>query len=262
MNMIRKNILLFILICSSFLTISIIAGSSYTKDCPVRPRNKVGLLIPYYITPPSSYTQLIVSARAQYPNVPMLIIINPDSGVGPSLDPAFVTLIQTLHAAGAKVLGYVATNYALRPLSDVENEINTWMQWYDIDGFFLDEMAEDHLYYSTLTAYIKSLGFKIVAANPGMFIDPSFSNDADIIVLYEDAGVPTLNQFVPWAGLNAKMSLLAFAVDTLPINFIRKAATQFGWMYITNDTLPNPWDTLPPYFNALVATLSKINRGC
>jgi hypothetical protein len=32
-----------------------------------------------------------------------------------------------------------------------------------------------------------------------------------------------------------------------------------GYLYITNDNIPNPWDTLPSYFQE---ELDSLNRGC
>ena len=29
-----------------------------------------------------------------------------------------------------------------------------------------------------------------------------------------------------------------------------------GYIFVQNDTMPNPWDSLPPYFDALLAALS------
>jgi hypothetical protein len=34
-----------------------------------------------------------------------------------------------------------------------------------------------------------------------------------------------------------------------------------GMVYVTNDTLGNPWDTLPKYWNAQVKCVEKINSG-
>ena len=33
----------------------------------------------------------------------------------------------------------------------------------------------------------------------------------------------------------------------------RAVTRRSGWVYVTDDVLPNPWDTLPPYWNAFVS---------
>lgn len=250
--MIRNKILM--------LCILIFANvSAFADSCPCFFSNQIGLLIPFYIYPTSSYAQVLINTRKQYPNVPMLVIINPNNGVGTAKDPNYVTFIQQLHAAGAFVLGYVYTSYGQRAFASVETEVNTWQSWYAIDGFFVDEMGTNHNYYGSLTAYMKYTGAKIVVGNPGTYLDPSYSNDVDIVNIYEDSSVPTLSNYAAWSGLNAKMSFLVYDINSLNATFVQNAAAQFNWMYITNDNLPNPWDTLPPYFNTLVATISQIN---
>jgi hypothetical protein len=37
--------------------------------------------------------------------------------------------------------------------------------------------------------------------------------------------------------------------------FITQAKASCGYICLQNDRLPNPWDTLPPYFDQLVAAL-------
>ena len=60
---------------------------------------------------------------------------------------------------------------------------------------------------------------------------------------YEDVGVPS-------AGSG---NYLAYGVSSLPSSF-----PSASWLYITNDNLPNPWDTLPPYFASEVAALDPV----
>jgi hypothetical protein len=37
-------------------------------------------------------------------------------------------------------------------------------------------------------------------------------------------------------------------------------ARNVGWVFATHDVLPNPWDTLPPYWTAEVALIESLNR--
>jgi hypothetical protein len=63
----------------------------------------VGIVVPAYFDPPATWDALVYAAT----EVPLIVIANPDSGPGPSLDPAYVQGINNLRAAGAKVIGYV-----------------------------------------------------------------------------------------------------------------------------------------------------------
>ena len=44
----------------------------------------------------------------------------------------------------------------------------------------------------------------------------------------------------------------------MPVFLARAAANNVGWIYVTDDTLNNPWDTLPGYFEALVAAAAAM----
>jgi hypothetical protein len=50
-------------------------------------------------------------------------------------------------------------------------------------------------------------------------------------------------------------SFVAYGVPSLDQTYITSAAKYVGYMYITDDNLPNPWDTLPPYLEQLVTIL-------
>ncbi len=38
--------------------------------------------------------------------------------------------------------------------------------------------------------------------------------------------------------------------------FLDSVRSKVGYVFLTNDDLPNPWDTLPPYFSNLVTKLA------
>jgi len=68
------------------------------------------------------------------------VLLNPDSGPGSSQLQLFTDITQQSQAAGMKVLGYVDSAYGDRALEDVLNDIDTYSQWYQVDGFFIDDM--------------------------------------------------------------------------------------------------------------------------
>jgi hypothetical protein len=44
--------------------------------------------------------------------------------------------------------------------------------------------------------------------------------------------------------------------DALEATVARSKALGAGWIYVTDDVLPNPWDQLPSYFDRLVQLVS------
>ena len=98
----------------------------------------------------------------------MVAVVNPDNGPGYYQDPVYVQAIESLRAVGIIVIGYVYTSYGARSQSDIISNINSYKQWYDINGIFFDEMANVRgyeSYYSNLSNYARTLGYTITVGN-------------------------------------------------------------------------------------------------
>ncbi len=136
------------------------------------PSTPTGLLIPLFIYPTTVSTWSSIAALpAAYPNVPVIAIVNPDSGPGSSQDPNYVAGINSLKAAGVVTIGYVWTNYGGVSLQSVESSIDAWKNLYGVTGIFLDAMAYHtgyESYYQSIVSYAKGTdGMSIVIGNPG-----------------------------------------------------------------------------------------------
>jgi hypothetical protein len=115
------------------------------------------------------------------------VVVNVDDGPGSSVDSTYVSVISGLKQRGFKVLGYIYSSYGRRSLETVYSEMDRWIRFYNVDGFFIDEVStslETYSYYSSIYSRAKSLG-KYVVLNPGTNIDPRFFNIADKIVVFE-----------------------------------------------------------------------------
>jgi hypothetical protein len=53
------------------------------------------------------------------------------------------------------------------------------------------------------------------------------------------------------------VGIIPYAVASLDQGYVAQAKQDVGYIYITDDDLPNPWDTLPGYFDALLAALAQ-----
>ncbi|MEO7720208.1 MAG: spherulation-specific family 4 protein [Capsulimonas sp.] len=87
--------------------------------------------------------------------VPYVIINAPNNGNLVAGDPSYiptgswspslaswVTLSQTLHNAGIKVICYVDSAYTNRPVWEVENDMSQYLlDGFTVDGFFIDDVA-------------------------------------------------------------------------------------------------------------------------
>lgn len=135
--------------------------------------NAESLLVPAYIYPSGSGGDAWTTLAATAQKVATTVILNPSSGPGSAQDANYVAAIAQIHAAGGKVIGYVSSAYATRSLSAVVQDISTYLSFYSVDGFFIDEMTSDsdttHIqYYQSVYNYIKGLSSAYaVTGNPG-----------------------------------------------------------------------------------------------
>jgi hypothetical protein len=216
-----------------------------TKE-PIRQR----LAIPAYFPPGPLWTQMDAAGSVG------IAIVNPESGPGNAPSSAYAAQIKQSQAHGIRIVGYVDTDYAARPLAVVRRDIERYITWYGVDGIFLDQVGISRArvpYYAEITAEIKDGDTKaLTVLNPGASVPESFMAVADIVVTFEDTyEAYTKRQYTPrwmrrypperfWHLIHAVPTEKALH-RTLSLSARRRA----GWLYATPATLPNPWSTLP-----------------
>ncbi len=222
---------------------------------------RAGTIVPLYTDPTDPSWTAVATAATMHPTVAVQVVINPDSGPGTSQDPDYASGIPSLAAAGITVLAYVATNNASKPAADVHAEIDSYKSWYTgIGGIFFDGMsssAGDEAYYTELTSYARSQGYPLTVGDPGTDTLPSYVGTVDTILVYQGAGVPALSTLGGWHTQYAKSNfgIIPYGVPALDTAFVTGARADVGFIYLTSAMLPNPWDTLPPYFSGLLTAL-------
>jgi hypothetical protein len=221
-----------------------------------------GTIVPLYTDPADSSWTEIVAAKLAHPRVRVVAIVNPNSGPGAARDAAYTAGIGKLIAAGIQVIGYVATGYASHSAASMEAEIDTWRTFYPaIGGIFFDEQSNktaDVAYYKSLSDYAKAHGLPYTVGNPGTDTAEAFVSMGalDTMLIYESKGLPDLANLGGW---HAKYAPQSFGIipygAAFDAAFVAEARKLVGFVYIQNDDLPNPWDTLPPFFGDLLAAL-------
>ncbi|WP_419418670.1 spherulation-specific family 4 protein [Legionella sp. D16C41] len=184
-----------------------------------------------------------------------IVLINPSSGPGTAKNAAYAEQVARNHNSGQAVLGYVYTSYGNRSLTDVKRDIIKYYNWYQVDGIFFDEGfsadCSKQSYYRNLNNSVKAKGGKgITVVNFGTNVAECYINTADILVTFE----ADYNTYVKWniSGWETKYPASHFwhLIHTTPYNALNNAISlskqrHAGWVYITPDIMPNPWDTLP-----------------
>jgi hypothetical protein len=229
--------------------------------------------IPSYFSPGPLWDQMIRARPAVE-----VAIINPASGPGAASNPGYVAQVQRSQASGLTILGYVHTSYGARPDAEIKAEIDAYATWYHVDGIFFDEASTDCArqgYYAGLTAYARqrTSSHRAVhtALNPGTQTNECYLSVADVIVTFEgDATTYQRSYAAPSWVANYPHSRFWHLVYNVSTAQQMRTIVQLskergaGWVYVTPDTLPNPWDTLPTgsyWPGELAAATSNGERG-
>jgi hypothetical protein len=215
-------------------------------------------MVPLYTYPGGTW-DTVIKTKNDHPDVPIVAIVNPASGPGGSKDSNYVSGINELRDAGVIVIGYVSTAYTSRSLTAVKGDIDKWDSWYDIDGIFFDEQtnwAGGESYYAEAGDYAESKGLGFTVGNPGTNSIPSYLATVDVVLIYESPGLPNLDNYDSWDPYgNDQLGMIPFGVSSLPTSWLKDAIKIVGWVYVTSDNLPNPWDSLPSYFDDMATLL-------
>ncbi len=222
------------------------------------------MAIPSYFGPGALWTEIGAAA----PRVG-LAVINPSSGPGETLRADYVAQVEATRARGVTVLGYVHTSYGKRPLAEIRSEIDRFNRWYKVDGIFFDEVTNDDAglpYYLHCRAAARAGRPKaVVVINPGTPVTEGYMAAADVVLTFEsDYGAYLKRVTDPaWVArypARRFWHLVYAAPDTAAMHraVLLSKKRNAGWVYVTPDTLPNPWDTLPggPYWSGELDALA------
>jgi len=226
------------------------------------------LLVPAYFYPAdegATYWQALTTAA---PEVGITAILNPDSGPGSTLDTNYTAVVGSLQAAGGRVIGYVHTSYGTRSAATVLAEIDRYYALYGVDGIFIDEMSNDtaHLgYYQSLHDHIRGLdGSGFIVGNPGTQTASDYLATADVLVTFESPAAEYAGYAADaWTQTQdaSRFAHLVYEVpdaDAMQAVIARARAMNVGHVYITDDDISNPWDTLPSYWAAQTAAVAAV----
>jgi hypothetical protein len=251
----------FLLAASSLLASMVLFPNSHLAFADTH----TGLIVPLYQYPGEEWDEL-VEIKLNNTSVPIVAVINPDSGVGATKNSDYASAIQDLKSAGIVVLGYVWTDYGDRPSSEVRSEISNYKRWYSVDGIFFDAMSNLRgklKYYNNLDSYVERKGLSMTVGNPGTDTRRIYVGSVDNIVIRENSGLPTLSFLGGWHSDfdKSNFSFVSYDVGSLDESFVASASDHVGYMYITDDDLPNPYDSLPDYLGDLVEAIAAANEA-
>lgn len=221
-----------------------------------------GIIIPAYIYPNDSiYNKIIESSSKLHEN--LIVILNPNNGPSHSDSYAYnkyLEYISLIQVNNSKIAGYVSTSYGGRSIDEVKSDIDMWISDYSIDYIFLDEtsaQASQYSYYTELADYIQSKGKKIIN-NFGIIPDTKYKAIDSIKIILEESAV-NVNSLINsvdyqnWTNDKSTYNTNAVLIHTANSNYIETIDDYKAyWIYITDDALENPWDSLPSYYEEFI----------
>src|SRR5205807_9063474 len=90
---------------------------------------------------------------------------------------------------------------------------------------------------------------------PGTSIPFGLIGTFDSLAIYESPGYPAmsvLSQYSAYPKTDFAAIVIGVGLNTA---FLASASAYVSWIWVTNDNLPNPYDSLPSYFSNLVTAL-------
>jgi hypothetical protein len=232
-------------------------------------QSRLSLWVPAYYYPNGpglrEWNRLIAAAKS----VPIVAIVNPASGPGARVDPYIAAAITRARKGNVTIVAYVATQYTHKPLAQVKEEVDTYLRFYpDIEGIHFDEQssnAKDVDYYAELYRYVrKRIPGATVLNNPGTTCASEYVSrpTSDVVCLFERDRA--FEEFRPpaWASRfpASRFCVQAYHVDTeaqMQQAIRRAIQLPVGYVYITDDQGPNPYDRLPSYWDAEVEAVRQ-----
>lgn len=213
----------------------------------------MSLLIPLYVHPaedPAAWHRLITRAARTYG-----VVLNPANGPGEVPDPAFLAAAEALRAVGARLLGYVDTDYGARDPAEVVADARRHQQWYAAEGCFLDQTTAgpDGLpACRRLVRSLRKLGLSTMVLNPGVHPAPGYVALADLTVTFEGHWSTYVAAFSrpSWTERQPpeRFCHLVYGVPAPLVPLAVRTATERGAAVcgpVTGEP-PNPWSRLTP----------------
>lgn len=208
-------------------------------------------------------------------------IVNPANGPGVAVNSDYTTAISNNTTAGIRSIGYVDTNYQARAYTTVIDDIDTWYSLYpNVTGIFLDRVsavgAPELCYSSYIYNYIKvKHPTALVSQNFGTYTTPAYEPYGDIFVNAEMDHALYQTWALPVDGFQnnpANSNRFWHMIHTTNGSDLAATLTQTrnnnaGWVYITDDILPNPYNDSPSYWGSLLTGVGTLpastipNRG-
>jgi hypothetical protein len=186
-----------------------------------------------------------------------LVVMDPADGPGVSIDPRYRAAVTAAIRQGLRVFGYVTADDGRRGAAAMEEEIECDREWYGCTGVFLDQVPPSSCSSADIvaTASVARRRALALAINPGQpDIDPQDAELADHVVNFEGThSTYRATRFPSWTQTLTSDKLWHLIYEVADLRAMREVAgaarnSNAGIVYITDATMPNPWERVPAYW--------------
>jgi Spherulation-specific family 4 len=228
--------------------------------------NPTGLIVPLYQTVSSGTWGTLLNFAESYGNVPIIAIMNPESGPGSSYSSSYASGVVSLESAGITMLGYVPTNFGVDNITYVESMIMQYHEWYTVNGIFFDQMASGvsyEAYYAELAGYATALGFSITFGNPGNPVPSGYIGGVNVLNIYEGSGLPSVSTIASEtsSGTRNNFAVIAYDISDPSDSYIKSLSPYVSWVYFTNGSGGNPYLGLSSFLSTLMYQMSDMDAS-
>ncbi|NKY15709.1 spherulation-specific family 4 protein [Streptomyces somaliensis] len=187
-------------------------------------------------------------------------------GLGARLDPHRLEVAERLRNAGVRVLGRLDVGRGTRPFSDAVSEAHRQVDWYRVDGYFLDHCPterRDLAGIRRLTTVLKAAvnqddGGHLVLGHGG-HPHPGYAETADQMVTFSGPWAEyRWSQAAEWTAQHPPERFVHF-VHGVPRNHLDEAVRIARWqgagtVFFTDRTgRTDPFAALPGYWDEIVS---------
>lgn len=262
---------------------AVVVGVAKQPVLAVGPTISQQIAVPSYIHPNASPEDWFRLSNSS-PGAVGIAVANVINGPDYTPASEWTSVIHATHANGVKVVGYVDTGYLGTTgqrtrlgssdmedwFSQIQRDVAKWYEFYgdDLSGIFFDQgqnacgpapgsNAWADRYRDLSDDVKRNHPGAITILNPGIIVPQCYENTADVLVTFEGSyetyvsgpSAPYLYAPLSWDPVDPrKIWHIVYGASSLEqLSTVMTLSRQrgAGYIYVTDDVLANPYDTLP-----------------
>ncbi|MFF1510550.1 spherulation-specific family 4 protein [Streptomyces sp. NPDC058326] len=199
-------------------------------------------------------------------------VLNVADGPGSRPDPHCLEAAGRLRNAGVRVLGHLDAAYGSRPFGELVSDAHRFLDWYHVDGYYLDRCPADRADLAgvrRVTATLEAIlgGEAHLVLGHGTHPHPGYAETADQLVTFSGAWVDyRWSQVAEWTAEYTEATFVHL-VHGVPRTHLDEALRIARWqgagtIFFTDRTgdlgQTAPFHSLPGYWDEIV---SRIGPG-